>query len=144
MDPLIAFREPIADPAPAPDDAVASVSHLPTRPRLDSACDADGLPMVQRWMAAVGGKWSLPVLDQLADRPSRYNSLLAGLDSIAPKVLTQTLRRLETEGFVSSEPVGKIGRRYSLTRRGALLREQLLPLRRWAAQEASRGASAGG
>ena len=108
-------------------------------PSGDEAASEEGLGMLQRWMAMASGKWSLPILDHLAARPSRYNRLLAALESVAPKVLTQTLRRLETEGFVASEPIGKAGRMYSLTQRGAQLREQLGPLRRWAAQEALTG-----
>jgi len=99
------------------------------------AHDADTLSVLQRWMATVSGKWCIPILDRLAERPARYNSLLAGLDSVAPKVLTQTLRRLEGEGFVRSQRVGRTGMMYCLTDRGAELRAQISPLRRWAAEQ---------
>jgi len=94
----------------------------------------DALRALQRLMATASGKWCLPVLDRLAARPARYNALLAALDDPAPKVLTQTLRRLEAEGLLTSRSVGRIGRQYALTPRGALLREHLRPMRRWAAQ----------
>lgn len=97
--------------------------------------DPASLGLLQRCMALAASKWSLPIMDRLADRPARYNHLLAALDTVAPKVLTQTLRRLEKEGFVSARQVGSTGRMYSLTDRGVQLRRQIVPLRTWAAQQ---------
>ena len=69
-----------------------------------------GLGMLQRILVVAGSKWAIPILDVLARRPVRYNRLLAELEPIAPKVLTQTLRRLEEEGLVTSDAVGRVGR----------------------------------
>lgn len=94
-----------------------------------------GLGMLQRILVVAGSKWAIPILDVLARRPARYNRLLAELEPIAPKVLTQTLRRLEDEGLVTSDAVGRVGRAYSLTDWGARIRAELVPLRRLAADE---------
>lgn len=96
----------------------------------------EGLDTLQRWLSLASGKWSLPILDSLAVAPTRYNRLLERLDSVAPKVLTQTLRRLEAEELISAEQVGRAGRLYALTPRGSQLRAQLVPLRRRADDEA--------
>jgi DNA-binding HxlR family transcriptional regulator len=98
--------------------------------------DAAGLELLQRWMSAAGGKWALPILDALADEPRRYNHLLANLGPVAPKVLTQTLRRLEAEALVAREPVGAYGRLYRLTVHGRDLRAHLGALRERARQTA--------
>ena len=94
----------------------------------------EALELFQAWAGAVSGKWVLPAMDVLAERPVRYNALLAALDPVAPKVLTQTLRRLEGAGLVSATAVGRFGRQYALTPTGETLRRLLLPLRAWARQ----------
>ena len=125
-----------AVPAHGPALRIAGPRDAEMLSNLAADADAAGaLGMFQRWMATASSKWCIPILDRLAERPARYKHLLAGLDSVAPKVLTQTLRRLESEGFVISEPVGRIGRRYRLTQRGTDLHAQIRPMRRWAAEE---------
>jgi DNA-binding HxlR family transcriptional regulator len=94
---------------------------------------------VQRWMSATSGKWALPILDRLAEGGTRYNRLLESLDPVSPKVLTQTLRRLEVDGLIVCEPVGVYGRRYQLTRCGAQVRERLTTLRQLAGEMTSPG-----
>ena len=91
--------------------------------------------LLRRWLSVAGSKWSLAILDHLAGEPERYSRLLADLAPIAPKVLTQTLRRLEREGLVTTEQVGPAGRRYLLTPVGRELHGALRPLRRLAAAE---------
>jgi DNA-binding HxlR family transcriptional regulator len=46
------------------------------------------------------GRWTLAVLAQLAVGGRRYQELHDGLDGIAHKVLTDTLRRAERDGLV--------------------------------------------
>jgi DNA-binding HxlR family transcriptional regulator len=87
-------------------------------------------------MSATSGKWALPILDCLVDGGSRYNRLLESLDPISHKVLTQTLRRLEVDGLILCEPVGRHGRRYRLTECGRLVRDRLSTLRELAAEMA--------
>lgn len=100
---------------------------IPTGPPPD-------LWLVQRWMSATAGKWALPILDRLVAGACRYNRLLAALEPITPKVLTQTLRRLEADGLIACERVGVHGRRYRLTACGREVRERLGTLRELAGE----------
>lgn len=45
-------------------------------------------------------KWSLQVLDQLCERPSRFNELRRAIPAVGQKSLTATLRRLERNGMI--------------------------------------------
>jgi DNA-binding HxlR family transcriptional regulator len=92
--------------------------------------------MTQSWMGTLSGKWSLPILERLAERPARYNVLLAELEPVTPKVLTQSLRRLERAALIRHRRVGRIGRSYELTGRGRRVLEGVAPLRELAGREA--------
>lgn len=94
------------------------------RARLDPAAAAQ----LQGWMALLSRKWTLAVLGVLAAGPTRYNALLSALDPIAPKVLTDALRRLESGGLVVARREGRIGRSYSLTPDGRFLLETAMEL----------------
>ena len=48
----------------------------------------------------LGNKWSTLTIGALDERPHRFGELQHKLAGISPKVLTQTLRRLENAGFV--------------------------------------------
>jgi DNA-binding HxlR family transcriptional regulator len=84
-------------------------------------------------LAAVGGKWNLIVLYWLADKPRRFNQLRKEMPSISHKVLTQTLRDLETNGLVRRETVGRAPARvtYYLTGHGQTLAPVVEAVRRW-------------
>lgn len=45
-------------------------------------------------------KWSLSVLNELCERPCRFNALRRAVPSVTQKSLTATLRRLERNGIV--------------------------------------------
>jgi DNA-binding HxlR family transcriptional regulator len=45
-------------------------------------------------------KWSLQVLDQLCERPCRFNELRRAVPAVSQKSLTATLRRLERNGMI--------------------------------------------
>jgi DNA-binding HxlR family transcriptional regulator len=47
----------------------------------------------------IGGKWHLIVLYALAQRPRRFNELQRLTPGVSHKVLTQTVRHLETYGL---------------------------------------------
>ncbi len=93
------------------------MSTTDTNEVLDPAVAAQ----LQRWMVLLSRKWTLAVLDLLAAGPRRYNALLFALDPIAPKVLTEALRRLEAGGLVVSRREGRVGRSYALTPDGRYL-----------------------
>lgn len=46
-------------------------------------------------------KWTLLVLNELCTGPMRFNALRRSLPDVTQKALTQTLRRLQTSGFIT-------------------------------------------
>ena len=85
-----------------------------TRDALFSDCP------IRNVLARVGDKWSLLVLYTLQHKESlRFKQLQRLLPDISQKSLTQTLRILEEDGFVSREVYAEVPPRveYSLTER---------------------------
>nr|WP_202423144.1 helix-turn-helix domain-containing protein [Nocardiopsis alba] len=79
-------------------------------------------------------KWSLQVLNELCERPSRFNELRRAIPTVTQKSLTATLRRLERNGIVertvtSTRPVAV---EYDITPLGKTLREPIDALLDWA------------
>ena len=75
---------------------------------------------IRNVLARVGDKWSLLVLYNLQHmEPVRFKELQRQIPDISQKSLTQTLRTLEEDGFVSREVFPEVPPRveYSLTPR---------------------------
>ena len=75
---------------------------------------------IRNVLARVGDKWSLLVLYTLQHRePVRFKELQRQIPDISQKSLTQTLRTLKEDGFISREVFPEIPPRveYSLTPR---------------------------
>lgn len=75
---------------------------------------------IRNVLVRVGDKWSLLVLYTLQHRePVRFKELQRQIPDISQKSLTQTLRTLEEDGFVSREVFPEVPPRveYSLTPR---------------------------
>ena len=75
---------------------------------------------IRNVLSRVGDKWSLLVLYNLQHRePVRFKELQRQIPDISQKSLTQTLRTLEEDGFVSREVFPEVPPRveYSLTAR---------------------------
>lgn len=75
---------------------------------------------IRNVLARIGDKWSLLVLYNLQHKePMRFKELQRQIPDISQKSLTQTLRTLEEDGFVSREVFPEITPRmeYSLTPR---------------------------
>ncbi len=49
----------------------------------------------------IGSKWKLLILRNLRSRPWRFNELKKNLEGISQKVLTDSLRSLETDGIIT-------------------------------------------
>lgn len=80
-------------------------------------------------------KWSLSILNELCERPCRFNDLRRAIPTVTQKSLTATLRRLERSGIVervllSSRPVAV---EYRITPLGKTLRHPVDVLLEWAA-----------
>lgn len=75
---------------------------------------------IRNVLARVGDKWSLLVLYNLQHKePMRFKELQRQIPDISQKSLTQTLRTLKEDGFISREVFPEIPPRmeYSLTPR---------------------------
>lgn len=85
-------------------------------------------------LRSVGDKWSPVVLRLLGERTHGFNELDRAIEGISRRVLTRTLRGLETEGYVqrmaSGPPPARV--EYSLTDQGRSLRELLFTVGQWA------------
>jgi DNA-binding HxlR family transcriptional regulator len=88
----------------------------------------------------VTSKWGVLVIVALAERSLRWGELRRGVEGISEKMLAQTLKLLESDGFVLREAQPTIPPRvdYSLTPLGQELASQLLPLVSWIADNTSR------
>ncbi|GAA3409376.1 winged helix-turn-helix transcriptional regulator [Streptosporangium vulgare] len=82
----------------------------------------------------VGDKWSMLLVILLGGRPHRYNELHRAVEGISQRMLTRTLRGLETDGLVRREvhPTVPPSVEYSLTPLGRTLLEPLSALADWA------------
>lgn len=62
----------------------------------------DDLPEcpVATTVALIGSKWKLLILRNLMKREWRFNELKKSLDGISQKVLTDSLRQLESDGII--------------------------------------------
>ncbi|MFE2065168.1 winged helix-turn-helix transcriptional regulator [Streptomyces sp. NPDC059467] len=88
----------------------------------------------------LANKWSALALGALENGPERFGALRARLQGVSPKVLTQTLRRLEEHGLVHREIYPEVPPRveYSLTPLGEDACLPLAHLRTWVEQNIDR------
>lgn len=84
----------------------------------------------------VADKWTMAILCVVSEGVIRYNELQRAVVGITPKVLTQHLRNLESNGLVSRTvyPVIPPHVDYQLTELGKSLRASLQPLLEWGQQ----------
>ena len=87
----------------------------------------------------VMSKWAPLVLAPLSDGPLRWSELRRRAEGISEKMLAQTLRTLEEDGFVHRQALAVVPPHveYSLTPLGEELADRLVPLLAWMAAKAS-------
>ncbi|XVQ11875.1 winged helix-turn-helix transcriptional regulator [Spirillospora sp. CA-255316] len=112
-------------------DVPSVVAHeLPRPVPLDefAACP------VGKLFRRVGDRWSMLLVILLGQRSYRYNELHRAIEGISQRMLTRTLRGLETDGLVHREvhPTVPPSVEYSLTPLGRTLLEPLSALADWA------------
>jgi DNA-binding HxlR family transcriptional regulator len=102
------------------------------RPRLPP----DATPL-HHALTRIGDKWSLLLIAALLDGPRRFGDLLDAVPGIAPNILTQRLRHLESEALVVARPYSERPPRFSyeLTASGAELAGALRLLADWGARQ---------
>lgn len=99
--------------------------------RADAYCDA--CP-TRAALDRIAGKWTVLVVDLLGDGTMRFSELFRRIRGISQKMLTQTLRELETDGYVTRTVHAAVPPRveYALTPLGRRLHELLAQVRDWA------------
>lgn len=83
-------------------------------------------------------KWSLVVMEQLCERPSRFNELRRAIPTVTQKSLTATLRRLERNGLIARELLTSrpVAVEYRITPLGKTARAPIDALIEWAERSA--------
>lgn len=85
-------------------------------------------------------KWGVLVLVALSRGPMRWGELHRFVEGVSEKMLAQTLRVFESDGYVTRTSHGTVPPHvdYELTPLGREAMEQLLPLVRWVASNVER------
>nr|WP_204330264.1 helix-turn-helix domain-containing protein [Rhizobium phaseoli] len=89
---------------------------------------------VRDMMQQIGGKWSTLLLEVLAAEPRRFGELRRMIPDISQRMLTQTLRDLQRDGYIAREvfPTKPPSVEYSMTELGRSLYLPLSQLLNWA------------
>lgn len=89
---------------------------------------------IRNVVAQIGDKWSMLILFALVDGTDRFNSLKSRIVGISQRMLTQTLRDLEREGYVDRTVFAEVPVRveYTLTAMGRDIVKPLYQLVSWA------------
>ncbi|PZO90952.1 MAG: transcriptional regulator [Sphingomonas sanxanigenens] len=89
---------------------------------------------VRNLLDQIGDRWSMLLIAALAGGPRRFSALARAVPDISKRMLTQTLRRLETDGLVHRDvqPTAPPSVTYSLTPLGESFAAPLLGLVEWA------------
>lgn len=89
---------------------------------------------VREVLNRVGDKWSVLIVQLLADEPKRFSQLRRAIEGISQRMLTLTLKGLERDGLVTRTvyPTVPIRVEYQLTDLGRTLRKPIQSLAKWA------------
>lgn len=81
----------------------------------------------------IGNKWKLLILRNLLERPWRFNELHRSLKGISQKVLTESLRSMESDGIIIRTVFPEVPPRveYSLSELGESMRPILDAMKEW-------------
>src|SRR6186713_1770219 len=87
-------------------------------------------------LSRIGDKWTVLVVQTLAEGPKRFNELRREIPSVSQRMLTLTLRNLERDGLVSRTVTPSIPPRvdYELTELGQSLQRPICGLATWATE----------
>ena len=110
---------------------------LPPSPRLASSADDPGNCPVRDVLDHLSGKWSTLLLLALAAGPRRFGALRRAVPQISKRMLTQTLRDLERDGFLTRHafPTKLPSVEYRLSALGASFLVPLRALLAWVEKE---------
>ena len=84
-------------------------------------------------VSIIGSKWKLLIIRNLLARPWRFNELKRDLEGISQKVLTDSLRSLESDGIITRTVYPEVPPHveYSLSERGESLRPVMDSMAAW-------------
>ena len=102
------------------------MNSLPLQENKKKYTDVNACP-VRNIISRFSGKWSLLILCVLSENDStRFNAIGKAIPDISPKVLTETLKNLEADGFINRRLYAEVPPKveYSLTPLG----QSLLPI----------------
>lgn len=112
-----------------PDDRYLQAAHA------RGLADAEMIRETHEALSLLSSKWKIDVLYLLASGSRRYSQLHRQLE-VSKKVLTDTLRSLERDGFVRRRIFAEVPARveYSLTPLGWSLTQVLMALYEWGSE----------
>ena len=81
----------------------------------------------------IGGKWKMPIMWRIRDKPMRYGEIHKSIIDITQKMLTQHLRELESDGLIHRKVYQQVPPKveYSLTEKGQTVIPIIEDLRKW-------------
>ena len=81
----------------------------------------------------IGNKWKLLIMRNLRVRPWRFNELQKSLEGISQKVLTDSLRSMESDGIVTRTAYPEVPPRveYALSELGESMRPIIGAMEAW-------------
>ena len=84
-------------------------------------------------VALIGSKWKLLIIRNLLQRPWRFNELKRDLEGISQKVLTDSLRSMESDGLITRTVFPEVPPRveYALSELGQSLKPILDSMVDW-------------
>ena len=90
----------------------------------------------------IGNKWKLLIIRNLLARPWRFNELHRDLEGISQKVLTDSLRQMESDGLITRTVYAEVPPRveYALSALGESLRPILDSMQVWGSDYKARKA----
>ncbi len=112
---------------------------LALRPVEPGSGDESRCP-IRDVLDCIGDRWSLLALLTLSDGTLRFTELKRAIGDISQRMLAQTLRTLERDGYVSRRVYATVPPKveYTLTELGESLLERISPLIHWANQNHQR------
>ena len=84
-------------------------------------------------VSLIGSKWKLLILRNLLSRPWRFNELQKSLEGISQKVLTDSLRSMESDGIITRTVYPEVPPRveYALSELGETMRPIIQSMEAW-------------
>ncbi len=84
-------------------------------------------------VSLIGSKWKLLIMRNLLARPWRFNELQKNLEGISQKVLTDSLRSMESDGIITRTVYPEVPPRveYALSEVGESMRPIIKSMEEW-------------